>query len=117
MKDYIGFVYMWINKLNGKKYIGKHKGKIEDGYIGSGTIFKQAVEKYGLENFERVILYYEYDNEENLSSKECEIINEMNAVFSSDYYNLVNIKGGIIGNEAREKMSKSGKRKNSFRRI
>lgn len=100
-----------------KSTFGKHRGKIDDGYLGSGTIFKQAVKKYGLENFERVILYYEYDNEDNLLNKECEIINELNAVFSSDYYNLVNIKGGIIGNEVREKMSKSGKRKNSFRRI
>lgn len=86
----IGFVYMWINKINGKKYIGVHKGHFDDGYIGSGTYFQNAINKYGLENFERIILYQEFENEDNLYQKEFEIINEMNAVFSSEYYNQTN---------------------------
>jgi|GEM_PF-1595218 len=86
----IGFVYCWKNKLNGKKYIGLHVGKEEDSYIGSGKYFKRAIEKYGIENFERTILYREYDSVDNLYKKEFEFINEMNAVFSNEYYNLTN---------------------------
>ncbi len=88
--NYIGFVYIWINKINGKKYIGLHVGEINDGYTGSGKYFKRAMKKYGIENFERKILYYEYNSIKNLYQKEFDIINEMNAVFSSEYYNLSN---------------------------
>jgi hypothetical protein len=89
-KEYIGFVYIWINKINGKKYIGCHIGDIDDGYIGSGTQFCKALKKYGIENFERKILYYENESTYNLYKEENRIINELNAVFSSEYYNLTN---------------------------
>ena len=89
--DYIGFVYIWFNKKNRKKYIGSHVGKLYDGYIGSGKYFKRAVEKYGIENFERQILWFESVSQENLHKKEFDIINEHNAVKDKDYYNQVNI--------------------------
>lgn len=116
--DYIGFIYLWINKLNGKKYIGLHVGKEDDSYIGSGVHFKRAIIKHGIENFERKILYKEYESEQNLYKKEFEIINELNAVFDSQYYNLTNFdpkmvkfidgkKERIISEETKEKMRKS----------
>jgi hypothetical protein len=116
----IGFVYMWINQINGKKYVGAHKGSFDDGYTGSGSGFKRAIEKYGIENFERVILYSEFDSEENLYKKEFEIINEMNAVFSSDYYNQTNFdpkfnhlysgkRTIVFTDETKRKMSESAK--------
>lgn len=52
----MGFIYMWENKLNGKKYIGKCQGSPESSYIGSGKYFKRAVNKHGLHNFKRTIL-------------------------------------------------------------
>lgn len=90
VKTMIGFIYMWINKINGKKYICAHKGSYDDKYIGSGTYFKNAIKKYGIENFERIVLYEEKESVESLFRKEFEIINEMNAVFSSEYYNQTN---------------------------
>lgn len=90
MNDYIGFVYVWTNKLNGKKYVGLHMGKVDDGYIGSGKLFKSAVEKYGIENFDRQILYFEYETEETLYQKEFDIINEFNAVKDRTFYNATN---------------------------
>jgi len=87
---YIGFIYLWKNLINGKKYIGSHVGKVDDGYIGSGKYFKNAIKKYGLENFERQILWFETVSVENLHLKEFEIINEHNAVHSYGYYNSVN---------------------------
>jgi hypothetical protein len=86
----IGFVYLWINKVNGKKYVGMHVGSEDDGYIGSGIVFRRAVKKYKIENFERKILYREFNNEQSLYQKEFDIINELNAVFSTEYYNMTN---------------------------
>ena len=50
-------VYQTTNLLNGNRYIGYHKGELDDSYLGSGTVFLQAVEKYGKENFQKVILF------------------------------------------------------------
>lgn len=53
----IYLVYKTTNKSNGKYYIGKHKCQsLDDGYLGSGTLLKRAIEKYGRDNFEREVL-------------------------------------------------------------
>lgn len=52
----IGFIYKTTCLINNKIYIGKHEGREDDGYIGSGKLFKRAVKKYGKENFKREIL-------------------------------------------------------------
>jgi group I intron endonuclease len=116
--DQIGFVYIWINKANGKKYVGAHAGTEDDGYIGSGTVFKKAIAKYGVCGFDRKILYREYESLQNLFRRESEIINELNAVFSSEYYNLTNYdpkfvdcasgnKHRIMTEETKEKMRRA----------
>lgn len=49
-----GYVYKTTNSINGKIYIGQHKYSkqcIDRNYIGSGKILKEAVEKYGRNNF------------------------------------------------------------------
>jgi len=97
MNDYIGFVYLWINNITGKKYIGSHQGKVDDGYIGSGTYFKRAINKYGIENFSRSVLYFEYNTIKGLYQKEYELINEYNAVLSNEFYNLCNISPNVLG--------------------
>lgn len=50
------YVYKTVNKVNGNYYIGKHKGKLDDEYLGSGLILKQALEKYGKNSFQKEIL-------------------------------------------------------------
>lgn len=53
-------IYLTTNKINGKTYVGQHKyKKLYDGYIGSGTLLRRAIKKYGKENFE--IEYLETD--------------------------------------------------------
>ena len=47
---------MWINNINGKKYIGRHCGNKSNSYIGSGKYFRRAWRKYGKKNFNRTIL-------------------------------------------------------------
>jgi len=47
----IGYIYKTTNLINGKTYIGKRYGDFDDGYLCSGVILKQSVEKYGRDNF------------------------------------------------------------------
>ena len=49
-------IYKIRNLINNKIYIGKHEGREDDTYIGSGELFQRAVRKYGKKNFKREIL-------------------------------------------------------------
>ena len=74
----IGFVYLTTNLVNGKVYVGQYTFKkdkrLNATYIGSGTVFEQALEKYGRKNFKRKIL------------KLCYTINQLNGW--ETYYTL-----------------------------
>lgn len=74
----IGFVYLTTNLVNGKVYVGQYTFKKEKWlnatYLGSGTVFEQALKKYGRKNFKRKIL------------KLCYTINQLNGW--ETYYTL-----------------------------
>jgi len=81
-----GFVYKLKNKINGMYYIGSHKGDINSKYIGSGLVFRSAMKKYGICNFEREILYIG----ENYREEEKNILTNLNAALDKNSYNLKN---------------------------
>lgn len=57
-----GYIYKTINLLNGKIYVGQHKGTIFDkGYLGSGQLLSKALQKYGREAFEIELLAWAPD--------------------------------------------------------
>lgn len=43
MDDRKLFIYITTNMIDGKKYIGQHKGYEDDGYLGSGVRIVNAV--------------------------------------------------------------------------
>ncbi len=76
-------VYKITNNINGKYYIGKHQTKdLNDGYMGSGKLIKQSIDKYGVENFTKQILF-SFDNEAEMNAKEAELV-----TLSEETYNL-----------------------------
>jgi hypothetical protein len=53
------YIYEIVIQIDGETYVGQRKCKCEisqDNYLGSGSILKNAKEKYGKENFKKVIL-------------------------------------------------------------
>jgi len=88
------YLYKITNLINNRFYIGVHKTKnINDGYMGSGKIIKQAIERYGIENFKKEILETFTDTEAMLK-REKQIVTE-DFLSRNDVYNLR--KGGDGG--------------------
>lgn len=93
-----GFIYMTTNLVNNNRYIGKKKYDkrgVWKTYLGSGTIMRQAIAKYGYDCFSRDILDVAYSPEE-LNAKERYWIDEYNAVSDKSFYNIS--PGGDGGN-------------------
>lgn len=86
-------VYIIINLVNGKKYIGKDS-KNSKYYMGGGKIIKDAIKKYGKHNFKKEILEYCLDKK-TLSEREKHWIEHFNAINSDFFYNI--LKGGEGG--------------------
>lgn len=81
------FVYMTTNKLNGKKYIGKHTtNNLIDGYYGSNDELIEDIKVFGKGNFEQIILDYA-ENDEELKQKESYHLRKNKVVERSDFYN------------------------------
>ena len=80
-------VYETTNLVNGRKYIGCHKtNHIDDGYLGSGTLLKRAINKHGEHNFSRKDLFV-FDNEQDMFDKEKELITQ-EVLDDLNYYNV-----------------------------
>ena len=90
------YVYEIKNSINNKKYIGfcSKTPSTSLNYYGSGKLINHAIEKYGKENFQKIVLK-EFDNERDARSYEEYLIDKYDAINSSEYYNLT--KGGFGG--------------------
>jgi group I intron endonuclease len=88
------YLYKITNLINDKYYVGVHKTKnLNDGYMGSGKIIRQAIQKYGIDNFKKEILEF-FNDSESMLKKEKEIITE-DFLSQEKVYNLR--KGGDGG--------------------
>ena len=92
-------IYMTTNLINGKKYVGRcsKDERWEDGYLGSGVFLKQAIKKYGRDNFKREILQ-ELSPESSLREAieaEKSWLARLNCKNSPEFYNMSNDTGGM----------------------
>ena len=102
-------IYKTTNLLNSKTYIGYHSTKdLNDSYLGSGKILKQAIEKHGEESFIKEILYI-FPTKEEALQKESEIVDEA-FVMDSNTYNMKLGEGRSDGWQlSKEKRSEIGR--------
>lgn len=89
------FVYITVCLANGKSYVGKYEGSESDDYLGSGKLLKKAIQKYGKDQFVRIILE-KYTNVQDCRNGEIKWIKLLNAVESKLFYNIA--QGGEGGN-------------------
>ena len=88
------YLYQITNLVNGKIYIGVHQtSSMEDGYMGSGKVILRAYEKYGIDNFTKVVLET-FDNSESMFAREKEVVTD-EFLLREDTYNLR--RGGFGG--------------------
>lgn len=110
-------IYKITNIVNSKIYIGQHKtDDLNDEYMGSGLRLNRAIKKYGLDNFIKEILYV-FDNEEDMNSKEKELVNEEFVKLKTTYniciggqggFSYINSNNMIMNNEMRSNSGKIG---------
>ncbi len=108
-------VYQTTNILNDVFYVGKHNTiNPHDSYLGSGKHLKNAINKYGKENFHKSILFI-FDTEQEAFEKEFEIIQE-NILMGYGTYNIASGGaggGGMLGRrhseETKDQQSQSAK--------
>lgn len=95
-----GYVYLTTNKINNKIYIGQHKKeKYDRTYYGSGKLLKQAINKYGIENFTNEIIDIA-ESKEELDKKEQYWIEWYKEKFPDKIYNIApgGTGGDVINN-------------------
>lgn len=89
-------IYEIKNKINGKIYIGQHTSNELGSYWGSGKLIKHAIQKYGIDNFERTILERCFTKDE-LNEREKYWIKEKDSINAG--YNLT--EGGTGGDNSK----------------
>lgn len=101
-------IYETTNNINGRKYRGCHStDNLDDGYLGSGVYFLNAVDRYGEENFSKEILEL-CDSFEDMVEKE-KIYVDQDWVNREDTYNLQTggMSNGILCEESKKKISET----------
>lgn len=108
------YIYRITNKVNGKTYIGQHKYKdFNDNYMGSGKLIRRAQKKYGMENFEKEILYSRIQYKETVDSMERFAIAKERAIGKAEYNIADGGNGGNLGNGVNKKHSETCKGTNN----
>ena len=105
-----GYIYKTTNLINGKIYIGQHKGESFDKrYLGSGKYLKCAIKKYGRNNFKCELLEY-CESLEDLNDREIYYIKENKSQNKDIGYNIANGGNQIsVTASIAEKISKKQK--------
>lgn len=82
-----GYIYKTTNLVNGKIYVGQHRGEsFDENYYGSGIILKRALDKYGKNNFSCEILEW-CNTKQQLEEREIYWIDKLDSCNSKIGYN------------------------------
>ena len=99
--DRVWTVYRTTNLVNGRFYLGQHKtANPQDDYLGSGTVIRLAIAKYGISSFKKEVLFI-FNTSEEADVKEIELIKT--ELGNPLCYNLTN-----GGNSGWEWLNRSG---------
>ena len=102
------YIYKITNRITHKCYIGQHKlpNKPEAfrRYLGKGLAIREAIKKYGKENFDKTILEYIDDDEKHsfVSEREKYYINLLNTMVPNGYNISPGGEGGCTKESARK---------------
>jgi hypothetical protein len=109
------FTYLTINTINNKFYLGKHTTKdLNDGYIGSGIAFKNAIRKHGQSNFQHYRLQFFNTAQDAYIAEALLITEDVIKKYRDELKVCYNLKtggfgGGGLSEESKEKRSKASK--------
>ncbi len=115
-------IYITTNLINGKKYIGRDAWN-KPNYFGGGKAIKDAIKKYGKENFKKEIIEVCKDKNHLLEREEY-WLNYYDAAKNKEFYNMINSnkgwekgkprperKGKRLSDDVRKLISENGKGK------
>ena len=111
------FLYIWHDNATGKKYIGSHKGSIEDGYVCSSKYMMEEYNKRPQDFSRQIIAEGKFENIRKLESA---ILKSVNAALDEQFYNKSNNDGNFyfegwksenITEEHRKNMSIAAKKR------
>lgn len=77
-------VYLITNLINNRQYVGAEK-RYNSGYFGSGRLIKEAIEKFGRENFKKKIIIGNIDSWEECLELESVCILSLNTLQPCGY--------------------------------
>lgn len=98
-------IYKTINLINNKIYVGQDT-RNNPKYLGSGNLLKNAIKKYGIENFKKEILEDDIDDINILNEKEIYWIKKLNSKRPNGY-NLTDGGCGNLGYEWTDEQRKT----------
>lgn len=113
-------VYKTTNTVNGKFYIGMHKTEHpNDNYLGSGKILAKAIQKYGAQNFSKIVLHT-YETLEEAALREKELVDPNDPLCYNikqggrGGFDYINSNGLNLTSAPRSDMTKEKMRKNHW---
>lgn len=109
------YIYRTTNLVNGKTYIGMHKyKKLNDKYMGSGKLIKQAFHKYGKDNFTKTVIHSSIETKEMADNLEKYWISYERLCGKAEYNIAEGGQGGCIvpiSEETKRKISEANRGK------
>lgn len=96
LREQYYLVYETRNLINNIKYIGSHSTfNLNDGYLGSGNLFREALKEFGKQNFKREIIAL-LPNRKIMLDTEKSYCTRLNLKDNINYYNKTNKGIGYI---------------------